>query len=114
MIRGLVSITKALTRAPNGRWPPGLGVKMTPAGRDSTAVTHTPDREIPSKSPVIPDVPGREGPVKTCAYHATLDVAHTPPSPGVGSCWGWFAGRRISPLPGTLEVSVSTCSQSKK
>ncbi|GGT65794.1 hypothetical protein GCM10010272_05390 [Streptomyces lateritius] len=79
MIRGLVSATNALTRAPNGRWPPGLGVKTTPAGRDSTAVTHTPDREFPSK------LPGEDG-VKTCAYHATLDVAHTPIFAGVGSC----------------------------
>lgn len=62
MIRGLVSATNALTRAPNGRWAPGLGVKTTPAGRDSTAVTYTPDREFPASPGAIgrmgPDVPG--------------------------------------------------------
>src|SRR6478609_2026414 len=80
MIRGLVSATNALTPAPNGRWPPGLGVKATPAGRDSTAVTHTPDREIPASS-------GREGPVKTCANQTTVDVGDRPFFAGVGSCW---------------------------
>lgn len=58
MTRGLVSATNALTRAPNGRSPglPGASegsptawttwAVPPPAGRDSTAVTHTPGSNI--------------------------------------------------------------------
>ncbi|GGQ22813.1 hypothetical protein GCM10010266_52420 [Streptomyces griseomycini] len=47
MIRGLVRATNAMTRAPNGRWAGLWLVPSIPAGRDSTAVTHTPT-EIPA------------------------------------------------------------------
>ncbi|GHE77343.1 hypothetical protein GCM10018782_58710 [Streptomyces griseoaurantiacus] len=57
MIRGLVSATNAFTRAPNEYRtrllsapgsPAASTVRVVPpsAGRDSTAVTHTPDMDI--------------------------------------------------------------------
>ncbi|GAA4046594.1 hypothetical protein GCM10022233_15480 [Streptomyces shaanxiensis] len=52
MIRGLVNATNALTRAPIGRRLGLWLVPIIPAGRDSTAVTHTPDRDIPASLPV--------------------------------------------------------------
>lgn len=53
-MRGLVSATNALTRAPNGRC---LGLApMTPEGRESTAVTNTSGRNKEKSSKVPPVV----------------------------------------------------------
>ncbi|GHD27694.1 hypothetical protein GCM10010335_14610 [Streptomyces galbus] len=62
MIRGLVSATNPLTRAPNGRRLGLLLAPSSPAGRDSTAVTHTPDRDIPASLPGEPAVKGSRVP----------------------------------------------------
>ncbi|GAA2289045.1 hypothetical protein GCM10010431_02490 [Streptomyces kunmingensis] len=62
MIRGLVSATNALTRAPNGRWPRLLLVLLVPSapgGRDSTAVTHTPEEDSSEPQAVHLDVKSR-------------------------------------------------------
>src|SRR5689334_13398547 len=108
MIRGLVRATNALTRAPNGRWAGLRLVPSIPAGRDSTAVTHTPTET--SQQASLDEVA-----VKARAYHATVDVAQTRTIAGVGSCWAALSQvRPEARLSTRMSGSVFICRTGRK